>query len=122
MANMKGNIKEMNQKYLKENDLNQMVIEKYAMYLENDTNIDFTLEKINDELMDCPYTDADDFRQGSCQLFAYALNEKYGYPVYIIEKGPYFHIFCKTKDGLNYVDVRGMTSSFCEFILELDVS
>lgn len=63
---MKGNIKEMNQKYLKENDLNQMVIEKYAMYLENDTNIDFMLEKINDELMDCPYTDADVFRQGSC--------------------------------------------------------
>lgn len=76
MANMKANIKEMNQKYLKENDLNQMVIEKYTMYLENDTNIDFTLEKINDKLMDCLYTDADDFRQESCQLLAYALSEK----------------------------------------------
>lgn len=53
-----------------------MVIEKYTMYLENDTNIDFTLEKINDKLMDCLYTDADDFRQESCQLLAYALNEK----------------------------------------------
>lgn len=73
---MKANIKEMNQKYLKENDLNQMVIEKYTMYLENDTNIDFTLEKINDKLMDCLYTDADDFCQESCQLLAYALDEK----------------------------------------------
>ena len=30
--------------------------------------------------------DADDFRQGVCQTFAYELTKKYGYPVFVIEK------------------------------------
>ena len=65
------------------------------------------------------FEDADDFRQGACQLFAYALKETFGYKVYKIQSGKSFHIFCKSDDGRVYIDVRGKTSSFEEFVQEL---
>ena len=64
---------------------------------------------------------ADIFRQGVCQLFAYALWEAFGYGVYIIRGGCSFHIFCKSKDRLSYIDIRGKTNDFYTFISGLDV-
>ena len=65
------------------------------------------------------FDDADDFRHGACQLFAYALKEAFGYKVYKIQSNKSFHIFCKSDDGRVYIDVRGKTSSFEEFVQEL---
>lgn len=63
-----------------------------------------------------PFKDADAFRQGACQLFADALKKRFGHKVYIIESGNAFHIFCKSEDGRLYIDVRGKTPSFNEFV------
>ena len=57
---------------------------------------------------------------GSCQIFALSLKKMFGYTPYVIEeihdKG--FHAFCQVnKDGnLYYIDARGITSSFDEFM------
>lgn len=73
----------------------------------------------NDE--EFPYDSAWSLLRGSCNHFAVALNKVLGYTPYIIEtpnrKG--FHAFCQVcKSGrVYYVDARGMTSSFDEFMV-----
>ena len=68
-----------------------------------------------------PYDSAYSLLHGSCNHFAVALKNVLGYTPYIIEetdkKG--FHAFCQVyKNGrLYYVDARGVTSSFDEFMV-----
>ena len=68
-----------------------------------------------------PYDSAHSLLRGSCNHFAVALKNVLGYTPYIIEttdkRG--FHAFCqvpKNRD-LYYVDARGVTSSFDEFMV-----
>ena len=69
---------------------------------------------------DFAYDDAYPLLRGSCHVFAVALSQVLGYTPYIIEsenqKG--FHAFCQTyqKRRLFYVDARGATTSFDEFM------
>lgn len=80
--------------------------------------------EIDDPNERCPYTDASDFLMGSCQLFAIELNEKYGYPIYEINlNGQLIHCFCKVQenDTTYYIDVRGITTDFTEFMSEVNV-
>lgn len=60
----------------------------------------------------CEYSDAKVFLQGSCQLFAYALNEKFGYNIVEIKQGISCHYFCTLyRNGTHFLaDVRGITS------------
>lgn len=64
--------------------------------------------------------DATVFVHGVCGIFALALNERFGYPIYQLldlrenedDSEPYsqlVHIFCMEDD--NYIDVRGMTDN-----------
>lgn len=58
---------------------------------------------------------------GSCDIFALALKRRFNYSTWIIKpKGDSatFHVFCITslKNKKVYIDVRGMTSNFCEFL------
>ena len=78
------------------------------------------------EDIDFAYNHADVLLCGACHVFAVALQEKLGYNLYVIEeilesewterKG--FHAFCQVNESnrLYYVDARGMTSSFDEFM------
>ena len=67
-----------------------------------------------------PYDTADSLLCGSCRLFALALKEVFGYTPYLIKgnnkKG--FHAFCQVyRNGKwYYIDARGITSSFDEFL------
>lgn len=65
-----------------------------------------------------PYSDAGVFLQGSCQLFAYALNEKFGYNIMEIKQPPSCHYFCEIiRNGTKFwVDIRGITSDRTTFI------
>lgn len=77
------------------------------------------LEYPDDE--DFPYDTAHSLLRGSCNHFAVALKNVLGYTPYIIEEtnGKGFHAFCQVyKDRkLYYVDARGMTTSFDEFMV-----
>ncbi len=79
---------------------------------------DFFVTLPNDD--DFVYSDAHPLLCGSCHLFALALSNVLGYTPYIIEsknqKG--FHAFCQTyqKRHLFYIDARGATTSFDEFM------
>ena len=66
---------------------------------------------------DSIYTNADIFRQGACNVFARVLSRRFGYGVYIMEKSPALHIFCKK--GEKYIDIRGWTEDFMEFTADL---
>lgn len=70
------------------------------------------------------YTSADDFRQGSCELFALALQRNYQYPIYELRDCSSVHWFCKTvvRGKIAYIDVRGITFDFKTFLHELNVS
>ena len=67
-----------------------------------------------------PYIDADVFLHGSCQLFAFALHNKYEYTGLNLqtESNEYAHFFCKAnfmgKDV--YIDVRGITENLNDVI------
>lgn len=67
-----------------------------------------------------PYDSAWSLLSGSCNIFVLALQKTYKYNPYIIEpiEGAGFHAFCQIrKQGeLYYVDARGVTSSFDEFM------
>ena len=67
-----------------------------------------------------PYGTADSLLRGSCQLFALSLSKMLGYQAYVIEciYTKRFHAFCQvSKDGqLYYIDARGVTTSFDEFM------
>ncbi len=66
---------------------------------------------------DSAYTDADDFRQGACNVFARVLQRKFGYNVYVMEKGTSCYIFCMKDE--KYIDVRGWTEDYIEFKADL---
>ena len=106
----------MQQAYYTKEDLEKISIKKY---LGTDERI---VELVDGRDSEFVLDNADVFRQGVCQLFAYALNEKYKYPVFIMTVDRCFHIFCKSKDGKYYVDVRGITSDFNRFISGTDIS
>lgn len=67
-----------------------------------------------------PYGTADSLLRGSCQLFALSLSKMFGYQAYVIEciYTKRFHAFCRvSKNGqLYYIDARGVTTSFDEFM------
>ena len=67
-----------------------------------------------------PYSMAYPLLCGSCHIFAEALQKKLGYNLYVIESidKKSFHAFCQVyaDNRLYYVDARGMTSSFNEFM------
>lgn len=65
---------------------------------------------------------ASGYLRGSCNIFALALESEFQYPAFIIENasdGKSFHAFCQVcKNGIFYfVDARGVTTSFDEFLL-----
>jgi len=70
---------------------------------------------------DFPYDTAHSLLRGSCNHFAVALKNVLGYTPYVIEEtnGKGFHAFCQLyKNGrLYYIDARGVTSSFDEFMV-----
>lgn len=105
--------------FYNESDLSKLSIFQFSKELIDSKSV-VNLESLveNDERF--IFYNADVFRQGVCQLFAYALNQKFGYMVYEIKVAGAFHIFCKTLDN-QYVDVRGMTPSFSEFICGLEL-
>lgn len=85
---------------------------------------DFPEIEIYDPDETCPYVDAHDFLMGSCQLFAVELNRKFGYPIYaIILKGQMIHCFCQVRrdETTYYIDVRGVTNNYSDFLLETKV-
>lgn len=65
-----------------------------------------------------------DLLHGYCTTFATLLHKKYGYTVYKIEKknGDYIHCFCTAIwNGITYyIDVRGITNNYDEFISEFE--
>lgn len=68
-----------------------------------------------------PYNSAHAFLRGSCHHFVVSLQKVLGYNPYVIKgknKGS-FHAFCQIyRSGtFYYVDVRGITSSFDEFMI-----
>lgn len=72
------------------------------------------------EECDFPIANAHDFLMGACNLFALALHKKFGYKVYTIKhENQIYHYFCITysKGHKIFIDVRGMTSNFEDFML-----
>ena len=69
---------------------------------------------------DNPYEMADIFLNGSCDIFALYLHNKYGYEIYKLSNRPAIHYFCidYSKGIKKYIDVRGITTSYEEFICE----
>lgn len=67
-----------------------------------------------------PYDSAHSLLRGSCNHFAVALQKVLGYTPYIIEgkDGKGFHAFCQINKGKTwcYIDARGITTSFDEFM------
>lgn len=67
-----------------------------------------------------PYTSAHQLLYGSCNHFAISLQQLFGYTPYVIQgnnkRG--FHVFCQVYKNRKwyYVDARGITSSFDEFM------
>lgn len=78
---------------------------------------DYLEEPEDDEF---PYYSAHQLLCGSCHIFALSLQKLLGYNTYVIRgiNGKSFHAFCQLhKDGRwFYVDARGVTSSFNEFM------
>ena len=68
-----------------------------------------------------PYDSAYDLLKGSCHHFALALGKVLGYTPYIIQEKNKrrFHAFCQIYKDRKwyYVDARGITSSFDEFMV-----
>lgn len=61
-----------------------------------------------------------DYLHGHCDLFAYALYERYSLPLYEIRnnKNDLVHCFAitETSSGKMFVDVRGATTDYFEFV------
>lgn len=75
----------LNEYFCKE-DLEQISINEY---LGTDKSITELVNVIDSDFV---LDNADVFRQGVCQLFTYALNQKFNYPVFIITVDGRFHI------------------------------
>lgn len=69
--------------YYHKSDLMEISIERYEKAL-READVGYSKSLLEDPESEFVLYDADVFRQGVCQLFAYALNEKFGYPVYKI--------------------------------------
>ena len=108
-------------KYYNKGDLEAISIAEFSEELKSNPAINYTDSLITSADSDFVLDTADVFRQGVCQLFARALQDKFGYSVYKIEVGKSFHIFCKSEDKLTYIDVRGKTTDFHEFIAGSDL-
>ena len=78
---------------------------------------DFFEKPDNDEF---PFETAEQLLRGACHLFALSLHKLLNYNVYIIEENDKknFHAFCQVYRNkiLYYVDARGVTTSFDEFM------
>lgn len=89
-------------------------------YLESLIQIKYTdfFDEHNDD--EFPYYAAENLLNGSCNHFAVSLKNICNYNVYVIQeiKNRGFHAFCQIykNEQWYYVDVRGITSSFDEFI------
>lgn len=62
------------------------------------------------------------YLKGSCNIFALALESVFQYPLFVIENdidGKSFHAFCQVllNDDFSFIDARGVTTSFDEFLL-----
>ena len=106
--------------YYHKSDLMEISIERYEKAL-READVGYSKSLLEDPESEFVLYDADVFRQGVCQLFAYALNEKFGYPVYKIQSINTFHVFCKSYDKQKYIDVRGITEDFTVFITGTDL-
>ncbi|MCD8074214.1 MAG: hypothetical protein LUF27_04105 [Lachnospiraceae bacterium] len=75
-------------------------------------------DKPDDE--DFLFDTAHDLLRGSCHHFAWAAQRVLGYQPYIIEQnvGVGFHVLCQVYKNrkLYYIDARGVTTSFDEFM------
>ena len=93
----------------------QLSVDDFLMCLKN-PSWNFDLDE-----NDGNYDDGNVFLQGSCQLFAYALNEIFEYEVIEIRQGVSPHYFCKSvMNGLPiYIDIRGATSNLIDFVYGL---
>lgn len=69
---------------------------------------------------DFPYSSARDLLCGSCDSFALSLYKLLNYSPYVIREttGKGFHAFCQIYKNKKwyFVDARGMTTSFSEFV------
>lgn len=78
----------------------------------------------NEDLNECPYTNAWDFLHGACDLFAYVLHKKFGFTIFeLIDKSNHMvHCFCKSYycERDVYIDVRGATTDIKEFFSEFN--
>lgn len=97
-----------------------------GFYIEGEKNVEKHLETIknprNDYAVINPYSDAQIFLRGSCDLFALALNKEFGFKPYAFvppnNKDGLIHCFCVSSylGRPAYVDVRGVTTDFEELI------
>lgn len=98
---------------LSENQLKTITMEQFKKEYNQGINMkfttDFSFDVLNDEEVGCLYDDSDVFRQGSCQLFALALQRRYNYQAYELENQG-IHWYCKGPVGRDdlYIDVRGI--------------
>ncbi len=88
--------------------------------IENKQYEEINLENFEDG--DNPYDDAWIFLHGSCQLFALALQRKYGYLAVNLQinGNSNAHYFCQSsyKGKTVYIDVRGITTDLNDVISE----
>ena len=63
--------------YYSQEQLEQISIKSFSNALKNSNAINYSDELVDDLGSEFVLDNADVFRQGVCQLFAYALNEKY---------------------------------------------
>ena len=91
--------------------------------LYNVQNENYTEIQCNDEdSADFLYTNSWIFLHGSCNLFALALHDEFGYEVYEIrdKENHMRHVFCKSlyQGQEVYIDVRGITTDIRECLSE----
>jgi hypothetical protein len=103
--------------YLTEEQLKDITIQQFINDISSPEYMNRVTSARKDEETGYLYDDARVFLQGSCQLFALALNQIYGYSAYKISEGAPRHWFCKkTIEGtVYYIDVRGITTDFFVF-------
>lgn len=72
------------------------------------------------EMEEFPYGSPHDFLQGSCELFAYALKQRFGYEICEVRNSdggnPHWFGRVKRQELIFYVDVRGMTTDYDLFL------
>ena len=78
---------------------------------------DYPEIEFDDPYETCPYDSASDFLMGSCELFALALHNKFGYTVFeIVSSGRLVHTFCMKAGSRVFIDIRGITSNEDDFM------